>query len=95
MILSIFKGACLAAFALGLAGLAGLLPAGLSGWAQMVALALLLVHIVELLFAFRFLRLYRGPLWASVGLTLLYGLLHWKPLADGAARARASQAAER
>jgi hypothetical protein len=31
-------------------------------------------------------RLYRGPLAISVALTLLFGLLHWKPLADEKAR---------
>ena len=31
---------------------------------------------------FRHVRRYRGPLALSVLLTLLFGLLHWKPLAD-------------
>jgi len=29
---------------------------------------------------------YPGPFAVSAGLTLLFGILHWKPLADRAAR---------
>jgi hypothetical protein len=43
---------------------------------------------MELLFMFRHVRLYKGPLAVSVVLTLLFGLLHWKPLADAQARSR-------
>jgi hypothetical protein len=32
-------------------------------------------------------RLYKGPLAVSIILTLLFGFLHWKPLADARARA--------
>jgi len=57
--------------------------------ATRAALILLGIHVVELLFVFKHVRLYPGPLAVSVLLTLLFGLLHWKPLAD-AARAAAS-----
>ena len=57
--------------------------------ATRAALILLAIHAVELLFVLKQLRLYPGPLAVSVLLTLLFGLLHWKPLAD-AARAAAS-----
>jgi hypothetical protein len=33
---------------------------------------------------FKHVRRYAGPLWVSMVLTMLFGLLHWKPLADGA-----------
>jgi hypothetical protein len=36
---------------------------------------------------FRHVRLYKGSLAVSIILTLLFGLLHWKPLADARARA--------
>jgi hypothetical protein len=36
---------------------------------------------------FRHVRLYKGPVAVSILLTLLFGLLHWKPLADARARA--------
>jgi uncharacterized protein YhhL (DUF1145 family) len=81
---SVLKAACLIVYALALVGLAGLLPAGLSGPVQTVAAILLLLHVLELLFFFKHVRKYTGPLAVSVLLTLLFGLLHWKPLADAA-----------
>jgi hypothetical protein len=50
------------------------------------ALVLLLIHALEVLFAFKHVRLYKGPLAISVVLTLLFGLLHWRPLARAAAK---------
>lgn len=81
-----FKLLCLAVYAGALAKLAGLLPAEAFNRLPMVAGALLLIHALEVLLVFKHVRLYRGPLLASVGLTLLFGLLHWKPLADAQAR---------
>jgi hypothetical protein len=51
---------------------------------------LLAIHVAELLFVFKHVRLYTGPLAVSVLLTLLFGLLHWKPLADAAVAAPAA-----
>jgi hypothetical protein len=42
------------------------------------------VHVVELLWAWRHVKRYRGPLAVSVLLTLLFGLFHWRPLARAA-----------
>jgi len=81
------KAACVAIYALALASMAGALPAGTLGWAPAVAAALLIIHALELVFAFRHVRSYRAALAISVLLTLLFGLLHWKPLADNEARA--------
>ena len=78
------KAGCLAIYALALAGLAGLLPSGLSGAVQVIAAALLVVHVAELVFAFRHVRRYQGVLAVSVLLTLLFGLLHWWPLKKSA-----------
>jgi uncharacterized membrane protein (UPF0136 family) len=83
----LLRALCLLAYAMALAKLAGLLPAGTFDRAPMVAGVLLALHAAELLFMFRHVRLYRGALAVSVLLTLLFGLLHWKPLADQAARA--------
>ena len=44
-------------------------------------LIVLVIHVVELLFAFKYVRTYKGPLGISVLLTLLFGLFHWLPLA--------------
>ena len=92
MILNSLKAACLGAYLLALAGLAGLLPAALAATVQQVALVLLVIHAVELLVVFKYVRLYRGSLAASVLLTLLFGLLHWRPLAKEAAKSAAPSA---
>jgi hypothetical protein len=76
------RALCLLAYILAATKLAGLLPAGSFDRAPWVAGVLLALHVGELLFLFRHVRLYRGPLAVSVLLTLLFGLLHWKPLAD-------------
>jgi uncharacterized membrane protein (UPF0136 family) len=78
--LIVLKAACLAIYGLALAGLACFLPNKLSHTMQVIALALLVVHAIELLFAFRKVRLYRGSLAVSALLTILFGLLHWLPL---------------
>ena len=86
MLIGVLKVACLATYALALAGVAGLLPAGLSDVMQGISLTLLAIHVIELALMFRHVRLYSGPLALSVLLTLLFGLLHWKPLADAKAQ---------
>lgn len=78
----LLKIACLAVYALALAGFAGFLDPGPAARVQMVAAALLTLHALEIVFMFRHVRKYRGALLVSMWLTLLFGLLHWKPLAD-------------
>lgn len=80
------KALCLLVYALAAAGLAGLLPPGRFSHAPLVAAVLLGLHALELVFMMKHVRLYRGPLAVSIVLTLLFGLLHWKPLADAKAR---------
>ena len=82
MIFALLKGGGLAVYALALAGAAGLLSGAAATIFAFAAIALLGVHLLELVFVFDRVRLYRGPLAVSVLLTLLFGLLHWKPLAD-------------
>ncbi len=81
MLFTLLKAACLATYALAIAAWAGILPAGFAGNAQTIAVVILCAHVLELVFMFRHVRLYRGPLGVSVLLTLLFGLLHWLPLA--------------
>jgi uncharacterized membrane protein (UPF0136 family) len=76
------RALCLVAYAMAVAKLAGLLPAGIFDRAPIVAGVLLALHAAELVLMFKQVRLYRGALAVSVLLTLLFGLLHWKPLAD-------------
>ena len=75
----LLKAACIAAYALALASLSGLLSPGAMPRVTWVAGGLLAIHALELA--------------ASVVLTLLFGLLHWKPLADQAARDKAQRLA--
>jgi hypothetical protein len=37
--------------------------------------------------AFKYVKTYSGPLWVSVVLALLFGVLHWMPLARALRRA--------
>lgn len=80
----VLKAVCLGIYALAMAGLAGLLPTGLAGSMQTIALVMLAVHAAELAVMFKHVKRYPGPLAISVLLTMLFGLLHWKPLADAA-----------
>jgi hypothetical protein len=78
-----------ATYLLALASLFIALPMGATPVVQKLALALLAVHVVECLFAFKYVTRYAGPLWVSVVLALLFGLLHWMPLAKAARSATA------
>jgi hypothetical protein len=77
----VMKFACLVAYALGIAGLLGLIHGPLANAGEILSIALLGIHALELLFAFRYLGRYRGPFAVSVALSLLFGVLHWAPLA--------------
>lgn len=56
-------------------------------WVRVLAVVLLAVHLLEVVACFGKVALHKGPLFDSVLLTLLFGFLHWKPLADAAQRA--------
>lgn len=85
------KALCLLVYALALARLAGLMPAGSFTQTPLIAAVLLGLHALELVFMMKHVRLYKGSLAASVVLTLLFGVLHWKPLADAKAREAAGR----
>lgn len=72
---------CLAAYALGIAAFTGLIHGPLAAAAAIVTIALVGLHALELLFAYRFLHRYKGAMAVSVVLALLFGVLHWAPLA--------------
>ena len=81
MINNILKLACLVCYTLALVGQFGVLSAEQASRSQMIALALLVIHLIELVVAFKYIRRYPGGLNMSIVLTLLFGVLHWKPLA--------------
>jgi len=75
------KAACLAIYLLAIVSAFGVLPAGITSILQNTAVILVAAHTLELVFAYKSVQRYRGPLVDSIALTLLFGLLHWKPLA--------------
>jgi hypothetical protein len=75
------KFACIVAYALGVAGVVGLIHGPLASAGEILSIVLLGVHALELLFAFKFLHRYQGSMGTSVLLALLFGVLHWAPLA--------------
>ena len=83
---SFLKAIVLAIYTLAIASFFWTLPNDLGPIARPVAAFLLIIHAVEGVVVFKHVRLYRGALAASIVLTLLFGLLHWKPLADKARR---------
>ena len=86
MMRNLLKLGCIAIYLAAFAAWTGLLPGGLGRAMEAIAAGMLLLHALELVFVFAHVRRYRGPLATSVLLTLLFGLLHWKPLADDAKR---------
>ena len=57
-------------------------PFAMAQEVRILAAAILLAHTFEAILFMKHVRLYRGPLPVSIVLTLLFGFLHWKPLAD-------------
>ena len=78
---TLLKAGCAAIYVLALASLVWPFPAGAGPVIQTLALALIAVHALELLFVFKHVKSYPGPLATSIVLSLLFGLLHWAPLA--------------
>jgi hypothetical protein len=72
---------CLAVYALGIAAFTGLVHGPFAAAAAIGTLALVGLHALELLFAYRFLHRYKGSMGMSLALALLFGVLHWAPLA--------------
>jgi len=68
-------------YALALASLVWPLPLDAGHWLQKISLILLAVHAIETVAMFKHVRKYAGPLAVSIALSLLFGLLHWMPLA--------------
>lgn len=71
------KAICITIYALALATLAGYFPE-LGKYMQLAALALIVAHAIEVVAAFKYVRRHPGSLAASIALTMLFGLLHWR-----------------
>ncbi len=87
---SIGKAICLITYLLAAASLVVAFPPSIASTLQLVAVVLLAAHAVEAVVCFRHVKLYKGPIAVSLLLTLLFGLLHWKPLAAAEARKTAT-----
>ena len=74
------KAILLAIYALAVVGLLGVLPPGLASVLAKIAVVLVAAHVLELAIAFKAVKRYPGPLIDSIALTLLFGILHWRPL---------------
>jgi uncharacterized protein YhhL (DUF1145 family) len=74
------KANCLALYLLALLALVVELPFGAGPVLQKIAVIMLVIHAIEVPIAFAKIKQYQGPLAASIGLTLLFGFLHWRPL---------------
>ena len=81
MLITFFKASLLGAYALALASLFVVLPMEAGPVVQRLALAILAVHALECLVAFKYIKSYAGSVYLSFVLAMLYGLLHWMPLA--------------
>ncbi len=78
---ALLKAGCLAIYLLALGGAFVALPWGAESVLQNIAAILVGLHVLELVVAYQSVRRHPGPLIDSVALTLLFGLLHWLPLA--------------
>lgn len=58
------------------------LPPEIIHWIRIASGVLLVAHAVECVVFIGKIKLHPGPLLDSLVLTLLFGFLHWKPLAD-------------
>jgi uncharacterized protein YhhL (DUF1145 family) len=74
------KAILLAIYALAILGLLGVLPPGVASVLAKIAVVLAAAHLLELAIAFKAVKRYPGPLVDSIALTLLFGILHWRPL---------------
>lgn len=77
------KAGMLALYALTILSLLVHIPGG--ALLRTIVLIVLVAHVIEVLAFQKHLRLHKGPLVDSIALTLLFGFVHWKPLADQAA----------
>lgn len=80
------KASLLVLYVLALFSLQWPLPLDTGYWMQRISLIVLAVHAVETVAMLRHVRKYAGPLWISVLLSLLFGLLHWMPLAKAGSK---------
>jgi hypothetical protein len=77
---TVLKTACVTIFALALLANFIPMPEWLASGAQTAAIILLFVHLIEVFFFWRYVKMWQGPLVGSIALTLLFGILYWNPV---------------
>ncbi len=81
---------CLLFYAAALLSLMVEMPARLEQVLQYGTLLLFAAHAIEIVVAFRYIKLYEGSLVVSMLLTLLFGFVHWMPYKKRAAQGGAN-----
>ena len=76
------KALCLAVYGLAILANFVAMPGWLASGAQTLAVIILAIHVIETFFFWRYVKMWKGPLIGSIALTLLFGILHWKPMQD-------------
>jgi len=89
----LLKACCLALYLGGLCSLLLPLPWPLRPWLELASLFVLVVHALQVPLAWRYVRRCPGTLGLSVLQTLLFGVLHWVPVAWASRRAGHAEAA--
>ncbi len=79
---TVLKAMCLAVYGLAIAANYIAMPGWLASGAQTLAVIMIGLHVIETFFFWRYVKMWQGPLVVSVALTLLFGILHWKPMQD-------------
>ena len=85
--MTFLKAGCIAIYLMAVTSLFVTLPWGTGPVLQFVSVALIAVHALEALFVFKYIKSYKGALLTSLVLSLLFGLLHWMPLAKAGKQA--------
>ena len=85
MFYTVNKIICLVVYALAITSLFIALPAIMGDIPLYITGVLLIAHALEVVIFMKHIKLYKGSLHVSIILTILFGLLHWKPMADNAA----------
>lgn len=74
------KAGLISIYALACISLVWPLPLDAGPWLQRISVILLAIHVLETVVMFKHVKKYKGPVSTSILLSLLFGLLHWKPL---------------
>lgn len=88
--MTLLKAGCIAIYLAAVSSLFVSLPWGTGPLLQFVSVALIAVHGLEAVFVFKYIKSYKGALLTSLVLALLFGLLHWMPLAKASQKAPAA-----